>query len=133
MDIRAERISKAIKDKGLSYAELERITGVSKSALQRYATGETKKIPVDVIEKIAAATGVTARYLMGWDAQETEIASFDLEALERLREAVTELKKENAPDDKVRGDIIKMVRELSDSQAKQLRDFLKGMIPGSTQ
>lgn len=64
---RAERISNAIKLKGLSYAELERITGVSKSALQRYASGETKKIPVDVLESIAAATGVTAKYLMGWE------------------------------------------------------------------
>ena len=67
MNDRAERISNAIKSKGLSYTELERITGVSKSALQRYASGETKKIPVDVVESIAAATGVTARYLMGWD------------------------------------------------------------------
>lgn len=46
----------AIKSKGLSYAELERLTGISKSALQRYATGKTKKIPIDVIEKIAKAT-----------------------------------------------------------------------------
>lgn len=67
---RADRIGKAIKEKGLSFAELERITGVSKSALQRYATGETKKIPIDVIEKVAAATGVSARYLMGWEETE---------------------------------------------------------------
>lgn len=66
---RAERISKAISDKGLSYTELEKVTGVSKSALQRYATGQTKKIPIDVIEAIAAATGVSARYLMGWDEE----------------------------------------------------------------
>ena len=72
---RAERISNAIKSKGLSYAELERITGVSKSALQRYASGETKKIPVDVLERIAAATGVTARYLMGWDEPNTNLAA----------------------------------------------------------
>ena len=55
-----------MQKKGLSYAELEKLTGVSKSALQRYASGETKKIPVDVIEKIASVTNVTARYLMGW-------------------------------------------------------------------
>ncbi|MBQ8922337.1 MAG: helix-turn-helix domain-containing protein [Oscillospiraceae bacterium] len=66
---RAERIRQAIKSKGLSYAELEKVTGVSKSALQRYASGETKKIPVDVVENIAAATGVTARFLMGWDEE----------------------------------------------------------------
>lgn len=76
---RADRISKAIRDKGISFAELEHITGVSKSALQRYAAGETKKIPIDVIEKVAAATGVSARYLMGWedaDEQETGNSAF---------------------------------------------------------
>lgn len=71
---RSERIRQAITDKGLSYAELEKLTGISKSALQRYASGETKKIPVDVIEKIAAVTNVTARYLMGWDEPNTESA-----------------------------------------------------------
>ena len=74
---RAERISNAIKSKGLSYAELEKLTGVSKSALQRYASGETKKIPVDAIESIAAATGVTARYLMGWDDESNISAVFN--------------------------------------------------------
>ncbi len=76
---RADRISKAIRDKGISFAELEHITGVSKSALQRYAAGETKKIPIDVIEKVAAATGVSTRYLMGWedsDEQETGNSAF---------------------------------------------------------
>ena len=77
MTDRAERISNAIKAKGLSYAELEKITGVSKSALQRYASGETKKIPVDVVESIAAATGVTAKYLMGWDNESNISAVFN--------------------------------------------------------
>ena len=35
--------------------------------MQRYATGETKKIPIDCIEKIALATKVDSRYLMCWD------------------------------------------------------------------
>ena len=70
MDDRAKRISDAIEKSGLSYPELERITGISKSSLQRYATGVTKKIPIDSIELIAKATGCDARYLMGWDDQE---------------------------------------------------------------
>lgn len=43
MDERAKRISKAIENCGYSYPELSKITGISKSSLQRYATGETKK------------------------------------------------------------------------------------------
>lgn len=67
MDIRAQRISVAITQSGLSYVELEKKTGVSKSSLQRYATGGTEKIPIDAVEAIAAATGTDARYLLGWD------------------------------------------------------------------
>lgn len=70
MDERSRRISEAIEKSGLSYPELERITGVSKSSLQRYATGVTKKIPIDCIEKIAEATGADARYLMCWEDQD---------------------------------------------------------------
>lgn len=66
-DIRAERLNEVIKASGLSYAELEKKTGFSKSSIQRYATGETKKIPVDCIEKIAAITNTDVRYLMGWE------------------------------------------------------------------
>lgn len=73
---RADRISKAIRDKGISFAELEHITGVSKSALQRYAAGETKKIPIDVIEKVAAATGVSTRYLMGWEDPDEQVTGY---------------------------------------------------------
>lgn len=104
---RAERISKAIGAKGISYAELEKITGVSKSALQRYATGQTKKIPIDVIEKIADATGVSARYLMGWDektapADGESDSSVDIAALletarprSEWREIIGQLSREN--------------------------------------
>lgn len=64
---RSERILKSIKDSGLSYGELSAITKIPKSALQRYATGETEKIPIDRIELIAKATNVKSEYLMGWD------------------------------------------------------------------
>ena len=68
----SDRILQALKQADLSYGELAKLTGISKSALQRYATGETKKIPIDSIEAIAKATNVSAQYLMGWDESETE-------------------------------------------------------------
>jgi len=70
MDKIIERMNQAISKKGYSYPELSKITGVSKSSLQRYATGATKKIPIDVIEAIAKATGVTTQWIMCWDAPE---------------------------------------------------------------
>jgi len=70
---RAKRINEAIEKSGYSYPELSKITGISKSSLQRYATGETKKIPIDCIEKIAQATNTDSRYLMGWEEEKEEI------------------------------------------------------------
>ena len=66
----ADRIILAMKNSETTYIDLARRTGISKSALQRYATGETEKIPLDRLESIAEATGVSAAYLMGWEAEQ---------------------------------------------------------------
>lgn len=66
MNERTKRIAEAIEKSGYSYAELAAATGISKSSLQRYATGETTKIPVDAIERIAAATHTDSGYLLAW-------------------------------------------------------------------
>ena len=67
LDIIIERLKRSIEKSGLSYAELEKKTGVSKSALQRYASGLTKKVPVDVIIAVANAVGVSSAWIMCWD------------------------------------------------------------------
>lgn len=75
----ASRIFDAMQKRNLSYGELSAITGIPKSALQRYATGETGKIPLDRIEAIAKATNVTAAYLLGW--QDSDTLSFPYPAM----------------------------------------------------
>ena len=67
MSIHSERIKALIDKSGLSYVELEKLTGIKKSSLQRYASGVTTKIPLDVIEKLSVAFNVSQEYLMGWD------------------------------------------------------------------
>ena len=64
------RIKEAIEKSGLTLMELQTKTGISKSAIQRYASGETDKIPVDAVKLLAKATNVSAIYLMGWDASQ---------------------------------------------------------------
>ena len=66
MSIRSQRIKTLIEQSKLSYQELEKRTGIKKSSLQRYASGVTAKIPLDVIEKLSATFGVSQEYLMGW-------------------------------------------------------------------
>lgn len=67
MSTRSERIKSLIEESGKSYQELEKITGIKKSSLQRYASGVTAKIPLDVIEKLSQAFNVSQEYLMGWN------------------------------------------------------------------
>lgn len=71
MSTRSERIKSLIEQSGKSYQELERITGIKKSSLQRYASGVTTKIPLDVIEKLSVAFNVSQEYLMGWDEKKS--------------------------------------------------------------
>lgn len=62
----AVRLKLAIENAGISYIELEKRTGIAKSSLQRYASGNTKKIPIEAVELIASATGCDAAWIMGW-------------------------------------------------------------------
>lgn len=66
MSTRSERIKSLIEKSGRSYQDLEKITGIKKSSLQRYASGATPKIPLTVIERLSQAFGVSQEYLMGW-------------------------------------------------------------------
>ena len=76
MSTRSERIKLLIEQSGKSYQELEKTTGIKKSSLQRYASGVTTKIPLDVIEKLSNAFHVSQEYLMGW-SENTKKASLD--------------------------------------------------------
>lgn len=72
MNERAARIKKLIEGSGKSYRELEEITGVKKSSLQRYASGTITKMPLDVVEKLETAFNVPRGYIMGWDKTPAE-------------------------------------------------------------
>lgn len=74
MSIRSERIKTLIEHSRLSYQELETATGIKKSSLQRYASGTTAKIPLDVIEKLSKYFNVSQEYLMGWSEDKKRIA-----------------------------------------------------------
>lgn len=63
----SKRLLELILKRGMSYSELAEKTGIPKSALQRYATGETAKIPLNRMEAMAEALGTAPSYLLGWD------------------------------------------------------------------
>ena len=84
MSIRSERIKFLIEQSGKSYQDLERYTGIKKSSLQRYASGATAKIPLDVIEKLSNYFNVPQTYLMGWDEKEKPPEELQLNEGERM-------------------------------------------------
>lgn len=63
----SDRLLSLIEEKGYSYGELSKLTGIPKSAIQRYAIGETVKIPMDRIEILAKVLNVSPEYIMGWE------------------------------------------------------------------
>ncbi len=84
MSIRSERIKALVEKSNLSYQELEKLTGIKKSSLQRYASGATSKIPLDVIEKLSVAFNVSQEYLMGWEEKKDSPAEPQLNEGEKM-------------------------------------------------
>lgn len=84
MSVRSERIKALVEGSELSYQELEKLTGIKKSSLQRYASGITTKIPLDVIEKLSKAFNVSQEYLMGWDEKKDPPTELELSEGEQL-------------------------------------------------
>lgn len=90
-----ERLLEAVKARGLSHADLEKISGVSRSSIQRYATGITKEIPYEKMLKLSAALNVDVLWLMGYD--QDNIAEEDRDAIRALAPNLKP-KKELPPD-----------------------------------
>lgn len=84
MSIRSERIKALVDSSALSYQELEKLTGIKKSSLQRYASGVTTKIPLDVIEKLSKSFNVSQEYLMGWDEKKDSPSELSLTEGEKM-------------------------------------------------
>lgn len=65
MGASAKRLLSLIQKSGLSYGALSERTGIPKSAIQRYATGDTDKIPAERAELLARELGSSASWILG--------------------------------------------------------------------
>lgn len=70
MEKRRERLRQVMQEKLLTLEDLGKQTGVAKSSIQRYLTGETEKIPIDFFEKVSKVTGVPVEYLTCFEENE---------------------------------------------------------------
>lgn len=72
----SEKLANAMREKQISTRQLSELTGIPKSAIQRYTSGETEKIPIDRMVRMAEAMGIDPAYVMGWvDDSSTKIAA----------------------------------------------------------
>ena len=71
MSVQSDRIRSEMIRNSLTLIEIEQRTGIKKSSMQRYVSGQTGKIPMAAIEKLATLFGVSGTYLMGWDEKES--------------------------------------------------------------
>lgn len=72
MNNATDRIKSLREEKKISFAEFEKLTGISRSTLQRYESKNSyANIPLDKLLKIANALEVTPAYLLGWEGKET--------------------------------------------------------------
>ena len=71
----SDRIRTRMLTLQLSYGELAAATGLTKSAVHRYATGMTDKVPTEALEKLAQALCVTPAYLTGWEEEPRVLAA----------------------------------------------------------
>lgn len=61
----ANRMKAAREALGLSFEDLAKLVGMSKSTLQRYETGGIKNMPIDSLVPLAKALNVPVEYLIG--------------------------------------------------------------------
>lgn len=71
MSIISDRIKAEMAKQKMSYRDLEKATGISRSTLHRYAEKDSGKIPIKKMDLISKALHTTTEYLMGWDEEES--------------------------------------------------------------
>jgi len=65
MDV-AKRIKELRKAKGISAETIAERLGTNPTTIYRYEKGDIEKMPLSVLEPIAAILGCSPAYLMGW-------------------------------------------------------------------
>lgn len=72
----SDRLMSLIQRRGISYGELAARSGIPKSTLQRYANGETDKIPAERAEQLAKELGTTAAWILGLTEDTTQLFGY---------------------------------------------------------
>lgn len=83
-----ERIKARRKEIGFSAELLAEKLEVSPATIYRYEKGDIAKIPGHVMEPLAEILQTTPAYLMGWDEQQEQSTSEEVEELKQIWEKI---------------------------------------------
>lgn len=108
-----DKIKQRREELGLSLEAVGAELGVHRSTVMRYETGDTSRIPLPVIEKLAQILKTTPACLMGWEADET-LANLDPEIKLVARSM------QNMPPEK-REMLVKIINTMSDIADEELK------------
>ena len=121
-----ENLARIRKERGLTYQDLAEKTGINKSTIQRYETGNIKEMSLTKLELLAHALGVDPAYLTGWeDIPESPTQEYDPDAMEIL----ALLDRPDMHDLKM---LFKKTGKLSQEDKEQIARILKATLPPDT-
>lgn len=91
---RIRRLTELMDCQNITYVRLGELTGVAKSSIQRYLTGQTVKIPIDFFEKVAKVTNTPVDYLTCFDIQKNTSIGKDRGDFEAILSKLNEQERE---------------------------------------
>ena len=108
-----DRIRERRENLGLSLEAVGTELGVHRSTVMRYENGDTQRIPLPVIEKLAAILKTTPTYLMGWENNDlSETLDPEIKLIARSLQRM--------PHDK-RDMLVKIIHTMSDIADEELK------------
>lgn len=105
----SSKLLEAFRNSDFSYGELTKATGITKSALHRYLSGQTPNIPLDRLELICAALDIDTAELLGWVKNEQEN------------------EKELTPEQRLDKELVEALTDLNAGEIKRVLDFIAGI------
>lgn len=89
-----EKILELMQEKQISYGELSKMTGLTKATLYNYATGKTKKLAINNLDKIAKALNIDVMdlfYLEGDSVAFPHVLTMDKGQVDKLSVSFVEV------------------------------------------
>jgi transcriptional regulator with XRE-family HTH domain len=109
-----QRIKERREALGLTLEAVGSTLGVHRSTILRYESGDTRRIPLPVIEQLAGILQTTPTYLMGWQTAEEAGADLDPE-IRLIARSMQKMPREK------RDMLIKIINTMSDIADEELK------------